>query len=79
MPTPSATLRVIDTVINEWSGAFEGAPEAQMDALNWLADQRSLHIRKPNRMISKRLAAIARLPKERWMTATLELWKSEKK
>ena len=69
----SKSIIVIDAVLNEWSAAFEGTPEAQMDALNWLADLR----KKPTLKRTAALIKIHAMPPEQWADEMLKFWMAD--
>jgi len=58
----SKALTVIDAVIEQWAAAFDGTPEAQMDALDWLMNLR----KKPTVTSTAVLIRIHALPQEQW-------------
>jgi hypothetical protein len=69
----SAADCVIDHVLDEWSAVFEAPPETQLDALNWLADERE----HPQPAVTAEFVRISALPKSRWAAEVLKIWKAQ--
>jgi len=67
-------ITVIDAVLDEWTACFDGPPEAQYEALDFLLEARDS---KPPELVEQ-LRSVHELPRSDWPDAVMKLWREQR-
>ena len=65
-------LKVVDTVMDEWVGAFDAPPERQIAALEWLSSHREKSLFGTE--FSEMIWHVAQLPRSEWSQKLVQMW-----